>query len=244
MNSSKPVSLVFGLFLIFFGGAALLLNTGFSLFGVHLASWRMWPLFIVGLGLVFSIAPLLVRNRPGLGGLFIPGMPILATGVLLSVGSLFQMWIVWSYLWPLEILSLALGFIFFAIYSRNIWLLIPALYIGANGAVLQFCALTGLWRSWAVLWTVEPLCVGLMMLLIAFKSRSIVVMTVGLVISAFSLLAAASMSTLVMGSNLWQAASSLGAICFIIAGAGLLLMGNKKPSQELPSQPAQPTENN
>jgi hypothetical protein len=239
MNTNKPVALVFGLFLIFFGGAALLLNTGFSLFGIHLASWRMWPLFIVGLGLVMFIAPLLAHHRPGMGGLFIPGLPILVTGALLSVGSLFQAWAVWSYLWPLEMLSLALGFIFFAIYSRNIWLLIPALYIGANGAVLQFCALTGWWASWAVLWTVEPLCVGLMLLLVAYKSRSVVVMAVGLVISAFSLLAAASMSTLLMENTLWQVASSMGAVCFILAGAGLLLLGNKKSSPELPAQPTE-----
>jgi hypothetical protein len=244
MNTYKPITFVFALFLIFFGGAALLLNTGFSFFGFHLAAWRLWPLFIMGLGLVFAIAPLLARNRPGLGGLFIPALPILTTGTLLAIGSLFQMWFVWTYLWPLEILSVALGFIFFAIYSRNIWLLIPALYIGANGAVLQFCALTGWWASWAVLWTVEPLCVGLMMLLIAFKSRSVVVMTVGLVISAFSLLAAASMSTLLVENNLWQFASSMGAVCFILAGSGLLLLGGKKSAGKMPSQPAQPTEIN
>jgi hypothetical protein len=81
-----------------------------------------------------------------------------------------------------------------------------------------------------------------MLLLIAFKSHSLVVMTVGLVISAFSLLAAASMSTLLLDNNLWQAASSLGALCFILAGAGLLLLGNKKPASEIPSQPAQPIE--
>ena len=242
MNTNRPVTLVFALFLIFIGAAALLLNTGFSIFGTHLSSWRLWPLFIVGLGLVFAVAPLLVRNRPGLGGLFIPALPILATGTLLGMGSILKMWFIWSYLWPLEILSLALGFIFFAIYSRNIWLLIPALYIGANGAVLQFCAITGWWASWAVLWTIEPLCVGLMLLLIAFKSRSLVVMTVGLVISAFSLLAAASMSTLLLDNNLWQVASSLGALCFILAGAGLLLLGNKKPASEIPPQPAQPIE--
>ena len=196
----------------------------------------MWPLFIMGVGLVFAIAPLLVRHRPGLGGLFIPALPILTTGTLLTVGSLLQMWSVWAYLWPLELLSLALGFVFFAIYSRNIWLLIPALYIGANGAVLQFCAISGWWASWAVLWTVEPLCVGLMLLLIAYKSRSVVVMTVGLVICAFSLLAAASMSTVLADNNLWQFASTIGAVCFILAGGGLLLAGIKKPAVAASSQ--------
>ena len=237
MNTNKPVAVIFGLFLVFFGGAALLPNTGFSLFGLHLASWRLWPVLVVALGFVFLVAPLLVRRRPGLGGLFIPGLPILTTGLLLSLGSLFQAWLFWRYLWPLEILSLALGFIFFAVYARNIWLLIPALVIGANGAALQFCALTGWWSSWAALWTVEPLCAGLVLLLVAFRSRSLVVMTVGLVISAFSLLAAASLSTLVVANSLWQLASSMGAVCFIFAGLVLLLVGNKKSSSEQPPQP-------
>jgi hypothetical protein len=104
MNTTKPVTLVFGLFLIFFGGAALAINTGFSFFGIHMASWRLWPLFILGLGLVMSVAPLLVRNKPGLGGLFIPGLPILTTGALLSIGSIFMMWQVWAFLWPLEMI--------------------------------------------------------------------------------------------------------------------------------------------
>ena len=232
MNVSKPVSFVFGLFLVFFGGAALLLNTGFSFMGWQLSALRLWPLFIMGMGLVFAISPLVVRGRPGLGGLFIPAFPIMATGTLLAIGSFFELWNVWSYLWPVEILALAFGFICFAIYARNVWLLIPALFIGANGAILQFCAVTGWWSSWAVLWTIEPLCVGLMLLLIAWKSRSIAVMTTGLVISAFSLMAAAGMSTLVSGY--WQFASTLGALCFILAGIGLLLAGNKtQPSSDV-----------
>jgi len=228
MFTIKPVSLVFGLFLVFFGAAALLLNSGFMLFGLHLEAWRLLPLFVVGLGLVMAVSPLLVRGRRGLGGLFIPALPILAAGILLSIGTILRAWVAWAYLWPLEILSLALGFILFSVYSRNAWLLIPALYLGANGAVLQFCALTGWWASWAVLWTVEPLCVGLMLLLIAFKRRSVVVMVVGLVIGALSLFAAASMASLLMNAVLWQAASSLGAVLFILAGGGLLLAGSKK----------------
>lgn len=182
MNTSKPVTFIMGLFLIFSGAAALLLNSGFALLGLQVHTWRFWPLFILGIGLVMALAPLLRRGRRGMGGLFIPAMPIITTGVLLGLGSLFNLWHLWASLWPLELLSLALGFILFAAYAGNIWLLIPALFIGATGAVLQFCALSGWWSSWAVLWTVEPLCVGLMLLLVAWKKQSWVVMTVGWVI--------------------------------------------------------------
>jgi hypothetical protein len=226
MDTPKPVSLIFGLFLIFFGGAALLVNSGLSLLGWQINSSRLWPLLIISLGVVFSIIPLVNRGRPGLGGLFIPALLFLTNGVMLAVASFFNLWgMVWGHFWPLELLALALAFVLFTIYARNVWLLIPALFIGANGVVLLFCSLTGWWASWAVLWTVEPFCVGLMLLLIAWKSRSAVVMTVGLVISAFALMAAAGMSTLVSGY--WQFASTLGAVFFILAGASLLLFGNK-----------------
>lgn len=234
MTTKKPVTLIFGLLMIFVGGSALLLNTGFQIFGLALYAWHLWPLLITGLGLVFCIAPFLVRHKPGLGGLFIPGLPLMANGILLGLGSIFQLWHIWSYLWPVELLSLALGFIFFAIYARNIWLLIPALFIGANGVVLQFCALTGWWSSWSILWTVEPLCVGLLLLLVAYKTRSVVVMTVGLAISAFSLLAASSMSVLLLENGYWQYASSFGAVLLILAGVGLLLIGNKKQETDHP----------
>ena len=241
MKNINPLSLIFGLFFVFFGGAALLINTGYMFLGANLASWRLWPLFITGLGLVMAVSPLLIRNRPGLGGLFIPGLPIMVTGTLLSMGSLFQLWSVWGFLWPLEFISLAFGFLFFAIYSRNIWLLIPALIIGANGAVMQFCSWTGWWSSWAVLWTVEPFCVGLLLLLVSYKKRSLTVMTVGLVICAFSLLAASSMSSLVLSGGFWPFASSIGAVFFIAAGAGLMLLGNKKTT--IPDFPTQNPEN-
>jgi hypothetical protein len=94
--------------------------------------------------------------------------------------------------------------------------------------VLQFCALTGWWSSWVILWTVEPLCVGLLLLLIAYKARSVVVMTVGLVIAAFSLLAASGMAVLILSNGYWQFISSAGAVLFILAGGGLLITGNKK----------------
>ena len=43
----------------------------------------MWPVLVVGLGLLFVAPPLLTRGKRGLGALFIPGFPILATGAIL-----------------------------------------------------------------------------------------------------------------------------------------------------------------
>ncbi|NIV37763.1 MAG: hypothetical protein GWN58_52620, partial [Anaerolineae bacterium] len=64
------------------------------------------------------------------------------------LASVFNVWSVWAWLWPMELISLAMGFLFAAIYMRLIWLIIPATIIGLNGMVFQFCAITGLWHWW------------------------------------------------------------------------------------------------
>ena len=49
-------------------------------------------------------------------------------------------WSLWAYLWPLEVISVAAGFILMAIFLKVPWLMIPASIIGLTGLVLQFCA--------------------------------------------------------------------------------------------------------
>jgi hypothetical protein len=51
-------------------------------------------------------------------------------------------------------------------------LAIPASIVGVNGLVLAFCNLTGLWQSWALLWPIEPLSVGLGLLVLGLAKRS------------------------------------------------------------------------
>ena len=150
----KQLSLLLGIGLVLFGGLALAANLFGQLFG-----WRpgwvfglFWPLLVVGVGLAFVIPPLLAHHQRGLGALFIPGMPVLMSGVMLMAANIFNLWWIWEMFWPLEVLALAIGFALAAVWMRVIWLLIPASIIGFNGLVLQFCALTGWWESWAALW--------------------------------------------------------------------------------------------
>ncbi|MBN1221216.1 MAG: hypothetical protein JXM69_19995 [Anaerolineae bacterium] len=167
-------SIFMGATLILLGALALAFNLAGSMLG--LSGWyggivRFWPLGVIMVGWLLVLFPILVRGWRGLGGLFIPGVPILTTGGILLLGSLFDWWEAWEWLWPLEVLSLALGFLFAAIYLQSIWLVVPAIIIGINGLVLQFCAVTDLWEMWAVLWTVEPLAVGLSLLAVALVKR-------------------------------------------------------------------------
>ncbi len=171
---NKQCTPVIGIALILLGAVVLAANLAVPILGPTLCRLliaRFGPPLVAGLGLALMLIPLLARSRRGLGAIFIPGMPILSTGAILLFTNTFRVWGAWEWLWPLEVSSLAWGFLFAAAWMRSVWLLIPAIIIGAKGVVFQFCALTGLWGAWSVLWTIEPLAIGLTFLLIGAAKR-------------------------------------------------------------------------
>ena len=149
----KKSSLFVGLFLILLGILSLGGNIGMSLSRQAPHSfYQLWPIIIIGMGLLFIMPPLFVPQNRGLGGLFIPGLPILVTGGILFAASVSNHWSIWGTMWPLEVIGVALGLALATIFIRVIWLVIPAFIIGFVGLALQFTAMTGLWASWAILW--------------------------------------------------------------------------------------------
>jgi len=89
-----------------------------------------------------------------------------------------------------------------AIFLKVPWLMIPASIIGFTGLVLQFCAATGWWSSWAVLWTVEPFAVGLPLLLIGLSRKIEGVKLAGIILCGLAGLGFAAMSS-VLVTSLW-----------------------------------------
>jgi len=156
---------------------------------------------VVGAGLLFCLPPFIFSKVRGLSGLFIPGLPTLTTGVLLFIASVTGNWHIWAYLWPLEVISVAVGFVLMGIFLKVPWLMIPASIIGLTGMVLQFCAATGWWSSWGVLWTVEPLAVGLPLLLIGMFKKIEGVKVAGIILCGFAGLAFAAMSSILVTSH-------------------------------------------
>jgi hypothetical protein len=115
-----------------------------------------------------------------------------------------------------------------------VWLGIPAILIGANGLVLAFCNTTGLWSAWSVLWTIEPLAIGLVQLLIAARTHSTATAIVGLSFCGFAGVAFIGMSELMAFNGLLFRLA--GPALLIVLGGGLVLAGFfKRPS--LPNQP-------
>jgi hypothetical protein len=234
---NRLISTVAGLMLIALGALTLLSNVALGLFGINLARYvvaLVWAPFLISTGLLFVAVPLVNRRQRSLGGLFIPGLPILAAGVVTLLATLLPWWHIWARLWPVVVLALAAGFICLALHLRVIWIVIPAIFIGLNGLALQFCALTGLWGAWAVLWAVEPLGVGLTLLLTASQTRSTATLVVGLIFCAFSGVVMTGLIVLLPG--LWRLVGFLSAGGFMVLGL-LLIVG----ALLSPRRPAAPT---
>ena len=217
------------------GGALLVLGVAMlvfmaiaSLLGFDLTAFilRLWPLTVTGVGLCFVVPPFLVRGKRGLGGLFIPGMPILTVGGILLLASVTNAWGVWAWLWPMILISLAMGFLFAAVYMRLIWLLIPATIIGMNGMVFQFCAITGLWHWWSVLWIIEPLSVGLSLLFIGLRRDIRGLRIAGSILCGIA--GAMFMLMLLVLGALWPIAL-FGPGLLILGGLAMLVWGMLRP---------------
>lgn len=237
---NRTLSIIAGLMLVALGVVALGFTVGLPLLGWNaweFGLWRLWPLLVLTVGVCFVLPPVLAPRKRGLGALFIPGFPILTTGCILLANSVFNAWELWARFWPLEVLSLALGFLFAAILMRESWLLFPAIIIGLNGVVFQFCALTGWWGSWSVLWTVEPLAVGLAFLVLALKYRK-----PGLVIAGASLCGMAALGFMGMSAlfaSRWWGFGLLGPLFLVALGCYLLVWGlTRRAPAATPAAPA------
>ena len=234
----KKASLLIGLTLVVLGVLALTANLLIRANGIgYVLGFRAWPIIVVGAGLLFCLPPFLFPRQRGLSGLFVPGLPTLITGILLFIGSMTGFWGIWSYLWPLEVLSVGAAFILMAVFLKVPWLMITASIIGLTGLVLQFCAATGWWSSWAVLWTVEPFAVGLPLLLIGMSRKIEGVKLAGIILCGLAGLGFAAMST-VLVTSLWIT-RLIGPALVLILGLLLVVSALNRRSSEKVEQPAE-----
>jgi len=215
---------VVGLALIALGVMSLLFAGVLSFLGLGLLGFvvRFWPLFVVALGLAFVVPPFRAKGQRGLGGLFIPGAPILVTGGILLLASITGAWSIWSWLWPMEVLAVAVAFGAAGLYMGVIELMIPAIIVGANGVLFQFCAITGLWGWWSVLWTVEPLAVGLALAVVGLVRHSPALTRVGLAWCVVAAVCFLLMVTILIGGGLIQL---FGPVLLILVGVAVVAWG-------------------
>ncbi|MFQ5436095.1 MAG: hypothetical protein ACE5FD_14580, partial [Anaerolineae bacterium] len=216
---------------IVLGGLALTHTIILPIFGIEAGLWRLWPLLVAGVGFMFVLTPFAAREKRGLGHLFIPGFPIVMVSGLLFVSSLFNWWSSWELFWPLIIIALAAGFAAAAIQAQVVWLFIPAIILGANGLVFQFCSLTGWWHWWSVLWTIEPLSVGLALIFVSMLTKSSGLFKAGMIVTTGAGIGFALMTMIFSG---W--AAILGAVTLIVTGSALLLNNLRQQDAYLPKE--------
>jgi hypothetical protein len=167
MKPEKLFNLIAGITLIAVGAIALAGNVLLTT-----KAWKIWPVIILLAGIGLTLPGFFGFWRRGLGSFFIPGIPVLTTGAILLYASITDNWEVWAVAWTLEVLALALGFALSAFFMRVPALAIPAFIVGVNGLMFAFCAVTGLWESWAILWPIEFLAVGLGLLALGISNGS------------------------------------------------------------------------
>ena len=98
----------------------------------------------------------------GVGTAILYGIGCVALGNLLvvMVGLITRWWGVYGRGWPFELLLVGLALCLIMDATASVWLLIPAGIIVGNGLLFTFYAITGWWRLWAILWPLEPLLLG------------------------------------------------------------------------------------
>jgi hypothetical protein len=211
-------SLIAGLILIGLGVLALFI----TLSGRELwyFSWRWWPMVIIAFGALLALLPIFIRQR-WLGLLYVIATPIVATGIMLLISMTSGQWFLWARWWPIGVLSVALGFLIAALYAREAWLLVPAIFFGVNGGLFLFNMWYGQWYLWKVLWIAQPLALGLALLLVGVIKHSGVTLGFGIALSGMSIFFSALMTPIFYDTA--RLTGSMGALTLVAIGGALLL---------------------
>lgn len=221
---TKRTSTIFGLLLIFWGAQALFYRAFLPIFGLETGNGRMWPLLLGNVAILLVLTPFLAREKRGRGALFIPGIPLVVVSSILLLANITNWWSIWSYLWPLVVVAVALGFAAAAVWTRIVWFLIPATIIGINGLIFLFCTVTGWWELWGAGWPVELLAIGLSLFVVNSWVHARGLFVAGMVLSVMSGFAFALMALVLSG---W--ASVMAAL--VLVSMGIILIGRNAAPQ-------------
>lgn len=118
----KPSNMVWGVLLIVLG-ILLIVN---RVFNVQLFTMgNLWPVFVLGAGLIFEATYLTSRRNPGI---LVPGGILTVLGILFFFET-FTDWGFSAYTWPIYVLAPAFGLFQLFLATRQKALLIPVLIL-------------------------------------------------------------------------------------------------------------------
>jgi hypothetical protein len=86
---------------------------------------------------------------------------LIGLGILFLAGQIFSFnWL--GMMWPLFVIGPGLPFLYFAHKDRkNSGLIFPGIIVTGTGLILLYQNLTGHWQSWAYIWALYPVMVGM-----------------------------------------------------------------------------------
>ena len=141
-----------------------------------LPSWMhitnlIWPaIFLVG-GIWFLLSA--ASNHGKYWGLFMPGSILTGLGLIFLITSYFPF--TWSFLWPIILISIGIGFFLMTFFGRVFGLIIPAAIFCCLGlAFFIISALASIsTAAWSLLWPLIIIFIGAALLVIFFLRHSI-----------------------------------------------------------------------
>jgi hypothetical protein len=167
-----------GILLLLLGGIFMVSQLGESMSGVLglRLGWRVtWPFLVLFVGLAFLL-PLLIwwERRREIVGLLMPGAIITINGLILLFQNTVGNFESWAYLWPLELIAVAIGLLLmYLLGKRERGLTMAAAIVGGIGLV--FLAVFSTAFGGEVLRCAAPLLligVGLSVVLMAMRNRT------------------------------------------------------------------------
>jgi len=129
-----------GILLVVLGGLFMLAQLGegvSGILGLRVGWAAMWPLLVLFVGLAFLL-PLVIwwDRRQKIVGLVMPGSIITMNGLILLFQNTVRDFSSWAYLWPLEIIAVAIGlFLIYFLGNRERGLLVATGILSGVGLV-------------------------------------------------------------------------------------------------------------
>ena len=149
----------------------------------------------------------------------------------------------WGAIWPFLILLVGFAFwlaiiIWWDSRRKIAGLAIPATIVTTNGLILLYQSLTGDWASWSYLWALEPLSVGvglLMLYLLGNRER-------GVLVAAYIVGGIGLVFFIIFASAFGGLIRLIGPMVLILVGILILISGARRRAEEdMPTQ-ARPEE--
>ena len=96
---------------------------------------------------------------------------LIGLGVVFLLGQIFDFTLMGAF-WPLLVMLPGLPFLYFAYRgsAKTAGLAVPGAMITGTGAILFYQNLTGHWESWAYIWTLYPVFLGMALVLIGRRT--------------------------------------------------------------------------